>query len=280
MYIIRLSGGLGNQLFQYAFGYAIREEFGIELKFARHNVGPNSPRDLILNQFIDDISFIDVNGKEVIIEPNNIIKRSVFRALGRKLIPTINESKLGYDVSLLQAIGNSGYFKGNWTSYKYFNDYKDKIRNKLLSGLNLKSQNLTEYKNIVSVHIRRTDFLLFSNMNVCTISYFNSAISFFKEKIGECKFMFFSDDINWVKENFQDEGYDFVSSSNNNPLSDFILMSKCNHHIVSNSSFSWWASFLSTSPDQITICPDRVLVDNSFPIDDYFPSDWIRIPVN
>lgn len=218
MYIVRLSGGLGNQLFQYAFGYALQENSGTVVKFTKHNLGPKAHRELILDKIIDDIPFLEVNGKQVIIEPANVIKRTFFRFLGKELIPVIKESKLGYDSRICTSSINAGYFKGNWTSHKYFENCQPSLRSQLLRGLGLTQRVYPEFEKIVSVHIRRTDFLKNKNMNICSIAYFNSAILFLREKVNNCKFMFFSDDIQWVKKNFKDNEFIFVEPHTKDPL--------------------------------------------------------------
>ena len=103
---------------------------------------------------------------------------------------------------------------------------------------------IKQYPGITSVHIRRGDYLLYPEIyQVCDKDYFLRAIALINDKYPDTKFLFFSDDMSWVKKNFSHSNFLF-SEDNNSPKQDLCLMSLCSHHILSNSSFSWWGAGL------------------------------------
>ncbi len=127
---------------------------------------------------------------------------------------------------------------GYWQSEKYFKDYKEDIL--YAFGFNWSLE-----KGVVGIHVRRGDYLQFSDKHPpVTLQYLNEAIEMFPGK----RFRFFSDDIKWCKENFQGDQLEF--SEGNSELADLQEMFCCEHNIISNSSFSWWAAWLNQNPDK------------------------------
>jgi hypothetical protein len=131
----------------------------------------------------------------------------------------------------------------------------------------------------VFVHIRRGDYLqkrMHDLGNICTIDYFHKAITYFQKEIINPSFYFFSDDINWVMQNFSDENFVFFNSSLN-PVNDLYLMSRCRHGIISNSTYSWWGAWLISGKDKIIISPSKWNQKKPEEIDRIVPDDWIRL---
>lgn len=164
----------------------------------------------------------------------------------------------------------SGYFQ----SEKYFLHARQLIfdafgfQNKTFVGL-------------VSIHVRRGDYLRFPNKHpVVTLDYIQQAIEYFNKK-GYKRFLVFSDDIRWCKENFKFAGNHFEYSAGLSPLDDMAKMMICEHHIISNSTFSWWAAWLNQNPHKIIVSPSK---ENWFGpgnkhlnTDDLIPDSWIQI---
>ena len=114
-----------------------------------------------------------------------------------------------------------------------------------------------EKTNTVSIHIRRGDYLKDKQRNnICNVEYYKLAIEKIKTYIEHPSFFVFSDDINWCKENFQNEEFNFIDwNTGNNSFIDMQLMSNCKHNIIANSSFSWWAAWLNINSNKIIIGP-------------------------
>lgn len=161
--------------------------------------------------------------------------------------------------------------RGYFQSYKYFNHIEDKIREKVFHFPS--AHNTIDF---VSIHIRRGDYLLYSDRFVnCTIEYYKEAMQLMG---GNNKnFLIFSDDIQWCVENFKGENIEF--SCNNSELADMVLMSQCKNHIISASSYSWWAAYLSANNDKQVIAPSQWWVGEwSHRIQkDICPDNWHRL---
>jgi hypothetical protein len=137
-----------------------------------------------------------------------------------------------------------GYFQ----SYKYFEDCKDKIRNLLTPK---DHDNYPFMDGFCSIHVRRTDYLKFKDFHTnLDMNYYTEAMS----KVGDSKFIVFSDDPKWCKNAFS--GMQNVTVSEEaDPIVDFNMQISCSSHIIANSSFSWWAAWLDPNPDKVVIAP-------------------------
>jgi hypothetical protein len=131
------------------------------------------------------------------------------------------------------------------------------------------------------VHIRRGDFLKSKTAayhGVLGAFYFEKAIGIIKDKEPSASVYFFSDDINWVKQNLARHGNaEFASSFTGSAIEDFYLMTKCQHNIIANSSFSWWPAWLNTNPEKIVVAPKKWFNQSSINTNDLIPESWIRI---
>jgi hypothetical protein len=113
--------------------------------------------------------------------------------------------------------------------------------------------------NSVAVHVRRKDYLDLPVFQVCDSIYYRESIHKMRSDISEARFFVFSDDPDWCRGEFRDEDTEVIDSGNaaKNPLHDLHLMSLTKHHIIANSSYSWWAAWLGDTPDQQVIMPER-----------------------
>lgn len=204
-------------------------------------------------------------------------------------IKFIYESKnYDYDKEKL-SLGNGliNFYWGGWHSELYYRDIKEKIRNsftfpniddKLVS--NIRDRIL--FCNSVSIHVRRGDYLQISKNNpyqlngVCTMNYYVEAISYIRKKVKSPVFFVFSNDISWCRENFGDNDFEYIDfNKKENSWRDMYLMSLCKHHIIANSTFSWWGAWLSPYNDQIIIRPHKFL--KNIITKDIYPTSWIDL---
>jgi hypothetical protein len=180
--------------------------------------------------------------------------------------------------------------RGYWQSEKYFGE----IRSNLLDELQLREQpNLRSHEILkliqnspraVSLHIRRGDYV--SNPEAarfhgqCSLRYYEEAIQWFVSNVGEIELFIFSDDIDWCRSNLKTGRSKVVyvdANSASQPEADLMLMKACSHHIIANSSFSWWGAWLCTQPGQKVIAPKHWIADPNVKTDDIVPSSWIRL---
>lgn len=250
-----LMGRFGNVLFQISAGYSLslknNDEFILnlsEMEFSQHTV------DLYLKTVLRKINFTD---KLLSIE--NIHRE-----------PHFNFS----DITYLPNMKIHGYFQ----SEKYFQKHKKEIKNlfeideETLSEIERKYSEILK-KRTCSIHVRRGDYLGLQQYHpLCDMTYFKEAMS--KMPKGT-KFLIFSDDINWCKENFVDDKFIFVEG--NNEVTDLYLMSMCKHNIISNSSFSWWGAWLNKNKSKKVVAP-KIWFGPSYSnmiTDDLYCDKWI-----
>jgi hypothetical protein len=201
--------------------------------------------------------------------------------------PTLSFNKQVFDITL------PAYFVGFWQSEKYFKDDEGYIRKAFtfMKPLNRESQRiatrLANQSNTVSVHIRRGDYVSSKTTGelhgICSIQYYKDAIALITCKLKSPHFYFFSDDTQWVSQNLilPNKSYTLVQHNTGiESWQDMALMSKCKHHIIANSSFSWWGAWLNPDKEKIVIAPQNWFNTKTdyFDDSDIVPHDWIRIP--
>jgi hypothetical protein len=135
-----------------------------------------------------------------------------------------------------------------------------------------------EGENSVSIHVRRGDFLQYPNFAVCTPDYYDQAVTRARDELSSPTFWIFSDDIPWCRAHFPGTEFRFVDlpESQRNPLNDMRLMSLASHHIISNSSYSWWAAWLHWQPHKLVILPHAWHLGTChIPIEEKIEKGWI-----
>lgn len=294
MIIIKLSGGLGNQLFQYSFGRYLSLKLGTELKFdaqLNSNASDFTPRSLGLSKYNVNLNF--VNEKEL--SRFKIFRTGYLSRIERKIIekfPFLNQRYIiekifhSLDKKLLV---NDRYYDGYWQSENYFRPIADILRGDLQLNSDLDNENKIIAEEIlkstsVSLHIRRGDYISVNSNSkifaICKLQYYEEAIDFFNSKLNNPIFYIFSDDINWAKENFNKPNCKIIDINQNNPHADLYLMSVCSHNIIANSSFSWWGAWLNSNQSKIVVSPKTWYIDkemNNKAVKSLIPKDWIII---
>jgi hypothetical protein len=290
MIIVRLIGGLGNQMFQYAVGRMLA---------AHHNT------DL----FLDVTGFIsyplrkyelDVFKITASIAPPDILKlvtssrrdavclRIYHFFSGYPTIQRIKEKSIEFHEEVLSLPDNI-YLDGYWQSEKYFFDIAD-IISKEFSFVNppsiINQELIGKIKgcNSVSVHIRRGDYVsnpkTLETHGVLGAEYYRKSLNLIKEKVKKPEIFVFSDDISWAKENLMvDLPLHFIEHNNaEKNYEDLRLMNNCKHHIIANSSFSWWGAWLSNNKNNVVISPRKWFSDTAMNNrQTNVPDNWIKI---
>lgn len=281
MIIVRMSGGLGNQLFQYATALQIAKKNNFPLLLDISSYTKSSIRKFSLDELIPSVSIIPKDYLNTLVEPQNIILKNISKLLNWKRIPKIVESVKGYNPQIAN-ISFSCYLKGSFISFHYFDFVSDLLIESLVFNEDIKMAaylSIKEYNgyNLVCVSIRRGDFLEYESLNVCGKNFYNRCIESARNILSNPKFLFFSDDINWVRYNFISSDFLYWDVQNYNLIMKLYAMTLCDHFIISNSSYSWWGAWLNKSNSKKVFCPSKVELDDSFPIDDYYPNFWIKI---
>lgn len=283
MIIVKTFGGLGNQLFQYAFAryYGISKKENVKLDNGFNLNKHDTYRQYSLNNF--NIA-LDIANKD------EVLSAKYPYGPFSKLMRLIRWKMLGkYNIDFDKNILNSKlkYFEGYWQNYKYLGP----VRETLLKELTLKESIEEKFSkllismsetNSVSIHIRRGDYV--NNPKTkeahCTfgLEYYTDAIKLITSKINQPSFFIFSDDIDWAKNNLAiDFPTTFVSNPNIKDYEELVLMSKCKNNIIANSSFSFWSAWLNQNPNKIVIAPKKW--NNKFvkEYEDMLPTEWLKI---
>jgi len=188
------------------------------------------------------------------------------------------ESSFTYDANLANNCPNHVDLFGHYQSEKYFKDIEDVIRIEYRFKADVQKwcRSIIERipKPIVSLHVRRTDYINTGTHANCDDAYYNRALSIFPQ---DCKVIIFSDDIEWCKNESMFRGSRWIYSAQKSNILDMCLMSQCDHHIIANSSFSWWGAWLGANPDKTVVAPKRWFGPRNAHWDakDIVPDGWL-----
>lgn len=265
MKVVKFLGGLGNQLFQYAFLLALHQKFKTvkaDLSdFESYQLHNGFELNTIFNINLPQINSLE---RKLYLRNNN---KWIWRKL-RKIYNTTNayikeSPEFAYSQTIFEDHENR-YYWGYWQHIHYLNRVEDLLRQTLQfppfeNSENISLQNLIRKENAVSLHVRRGDYLqepLFKD--ICTEEYYQKSIQFILDTQDSPLFIVFSNDINWCESQFKDLNAIFVDHNIGlNSFRDLQLMSLCEHHIIANSSFSWWGAWLNKNPNKVVISPKK-----------------------
>jgi hypothetical protein len=255
MAIVRLSSGLGNAMFMYAFGHGLQAKIGKSVKYVwqdTHREYPLGP----YNVHVDFSPFLQM--------PYTMFKEKTFR----------------FDPDVYDQV-DSTYFDGCWQTELWFADIADEIRQELtLLKVSDEVQRVADRlrnTNSCFIHVRRGDYLKPWNQQyhgICGFDYYQKAIEHIRNHQAGIDIYTFSDDPEWCRENLPGE----VISGRFDHYEDLYLMQQCRHAIIANSTYSWFGAWLGdTQPDRIVAAPSKWF--NQAPLDysDVVPSRWTKI---
>jgi len=210
----------------------------------------------------------------------------ILNSLGVKIIK--ENFNYSFNQEYLKPKSGINYYFGGWHSEKYFISESTKIKNNFLFNSKMFDEAISiilsdiKLKNSVSIHIRRGDFLNKNNINlfgnICDLNYFNNTIKEIESNVDNPHYYIFSNDMQWVKQNLFLKNVTYIEGNNKyRSWMDMLLMSKCKHNIISNSSFSWWGAWLNQNPNKIVICPNKFSTKDINT--DVYPDSWLKIQV-
>jgi hypothetical protein len=261
MIVSKIQGGLANQIFQWAYGYSLSQDHGLDLylddSFFRGGCKGCTPRTFDLKKF-NKIKIKTFEGEAT----STFFSKKVYKITDNNFYSSLDLTSL--DGNLL--------LDGFWQSEKYFKKYEDEIVDLLDLQIDSKFNDLN-FSGSCSVHIRRTDYLNSPNYHLnLTSDYYNKAL----EKINPKGNIFvFSDDIQWCKNSLKYPNMIFMEGNTN--LEDLKLMSHCEDNIIANSSFSWWAAWLNKNKNKKVIAPSRWFGPEGPSYRDILPNEWIQM---
>lgn len=283
-------GGLGNQMFQYAAARKIALANNASLKLDISDYQKDELRQFRLDNFNIKADVASATDLKYFYRYRGLRPQAFILNFFQSIKPSekqvyIKENGNGYNEKT-KKLSSNVYLEGYWQSEKYFEDIERSIRQEftLKKPFDVKLKKIIEkieQGRAVAIHIRRGDYLsvkLSKVFETCSSEYYAKAIKQICVRISNPHFFIFSDDINWAKKNLpSDISSEFISQNNTEDFEDLILMSKCQHNIIANSSFSWWGAWLNQNPDKIIIAPQKRFKDDSKNSNDYYPTSWITI---
>ncbi len=293
--IVRLSEGIGNQLFMYANSYSLSKKFQYELllddtsgyfknknKIRRYELDKfNINNKIINNKFKFDTNLKDFQRK--------ILKKiDFFRRKKKFLLENRDSNKNTYYQNIdISNLSNTFHVEGHYESENYFrNFYYDlyKLFKIKKDYIDIKNKYISELSssNSVSICVRQNRFSEGKHKNYQkseqftkdTINYIFRSVELIKNKIDNPKFFIWSNDFNNLRNVFDNEKFTFIENNNNKSLNDFNLFSYCKHFIVGPTSFHWWGAWLNNNPEKICIRPLNI---NPSLNKDFWPKKWISV---
>ena len=277
---VKFCGGVGNQLFQYAFSRFLSQSTGCKVLydlswyFIPHF--RSTPRRFSL----------DCLG----VKHTSLSVSSILSPLSAHLAPLLGknllfEKRILDSPDILNALQDGSVFIGYWQSYRYFEEEKSVILRHLFDlrenfsnslGLNASSLCMS-----VALHVRRGDYVTNKHANSfhgVLDSYYEHAVRLMSERIDGATFYVFSDDITWCKEKFAgfDHAFVYVQQNLKDPIQDLLFMSLMGHNIIANSSFSWWGAYLNSNRDKFVIYPELWFKGREQPVG-LIPHGWIPV---
>jgi Glycosyl transferase family 11 len=290
--IVEVTGGLGNQMFQYALGKSVSTKLNVPLqldvsgfeRYELHNGFELERIFCIKTDYATNESVRKIMGWQSMPEVRRFLSRksmAQFRSK-RLIVEPYNEY-----CEKINTVTQNVYLSGYWQSEKYFKSIEKLIRNDFSFKIPMDAENLRISSEILStnsvaLHFRRGDYV--SNPQtatvhgVCEPEYYRAAIRYIEERVVNPYFFIFSDDIEWVRSNFKiAHPHQYIENNKvDRSFNDLRLMALCQHNIIANSSFSWWGAWLNANNVKIVVAPDRWYT-HSRPAEGHIPEAWIRL---
>jgi hypothetical protein len=297
MIVVRLAGGLGNQMFQYAAGRRLahrhKTDLKLDLSFLKGPQQGCTPRRYALHRLnisagiatSREVSLLSGRGRTPI--GTALVRFRNGLGLAARRPRVFRERHFHFDPALLAAPDDL-YLEGYWQSERYFADVAEILREEFA----VRSEPASYYAglaetagstNSVSVHVRRGDYAsdpaTRGTHGICDGSYYRRCVDYVRERVADPRFFVFSDDPAWARENVRvDAGAVYVDGPvPENDCEDLRLMSLCRHNVIANSTFSWWGAWLNTNPARIVLTPARWFADDDLDTRDLIPDSWVRM---
>lgn len=299
-WIVRIEGGLGNQMFQYAHARKLQALYGGSIVLDIHAFNKKQIRQLSLNNFLlnENVKMESFKDRFLYI-PYILISKicdriypiknlARYRKLGR--LGLLRQYQIRSYDSAVKPITGLGYVTGNWLSDKFFIEASDTVKKELKVKSTISQTSQSTYDEIrdceaVCIHIRLGDYLherWRDKLFICDNNYYNRAISEIKQKVKNPVFFVFSNrhkDFEMIQKDYHFDAPVKYVDLGNPDYEDLRLMYTCKHFIMSNSTYSWWAQNLCDNPNKVVIAPSRF---NNYPdwdMQDIYQSNWTIVEV-
>lgn len=278
MIISLILGGLGNQFFQYAAARHIAHKHNVPLKLETH--GFRFAKYAAHPYTLDKFNISDQRAH--LSDYLRLAPRAMFQQI------VVREHDNGFNQNL-ERIQDNVILVGYWQNPRYFSDIENVLRNEFTlrkppTSSTARIAETIQTEESVSIHIRRTDYVRNPrNLEIfeeCRMDYYRDAMNLVAERCIRPNYFVFSDDPDWARANLPNNGLRMTFVTHNGAGTaheDLMLMSKCRHNIIANSTFSWWGAWLNDNPQKIVVSPRRWFKNSRGQENDLLPSEWIRL---
>lgn len=275
-HVVRISDGLGNQMFQYAFAYALARKTGARVlidplfwgtslrKYQLEEFNVTNTTRMVSKMLDYILGFGPRNGRR--------FKDRYRQSLIEKKYQLVQEKQI---MHFDDSIGNEAvpcFYMGFWQVPEYFDKYYEELTFQFTRKSSISHESLIYQQKIrdsisVALHIRRTDYVRQEGNVTLRLDFYREALQRMGNQLGDFELFIFTDDKEFVRENFRFQNYTLVEGLCD--LDEFELMRQCDHHIVANSSFSWWAAYLGKNKGGIVYAPCTGIWTEEF-----YPREW------
>lgn len=289
MIVVSLTGGLGNQMFQYAAARRLAVKHNTKLYLDDGSYKKNKLRTYALDAF-------NIKGERLPAVRKYIVRKIKKRwsprifwnwswcVLKQKPMQYVYEKDFGFEPEFLDLPDNV-YLCGYRQCERYFEDVEDVIRQDftLKNSLGTLASNwkkeINNSTNSVSLHVRRGDYVGCNKHYVPLMEHYQKSISMLQERLGDLNIYVFSDGLQWTKENihFEHRAHYVDLGKDGKDYEEMFLMSQCEHNIIANSSFSWWGAWLNNNANKMVFAPSVWFANSELDASDIVPDKWIKI---
>lgn len=308
MIVIKYRGGLGNQMFQYAFQLAVQKRYSeTEILGDISHYRMQEEHNGFELEKVFHLSILQPNDKKLRSLSPYYVPSNCYDRLPEKIKYSIahNFQYKYYDIKrkrktegyykqqyhnsyeeqvFVLPLSHDWYLDGLWQDIRYFKDCEDEVRKAFhlnnvsqFNTCDLEYISQIEKENSVGIHVRRGDFVN-SKFDICSMEYYKDAVKKAMGQIENPKFFIFTDDIKYVKEEFSwliDKT--IIQHDINNSICDMEMLSKCHHKIISNSTFAFWSAWLGKQHKALIIAPKNSIVKADKKYELRTPTNWIQI---
>ena len=288
--VSRITSGLGNQLFQYALARSLAVQNNaslyFDLSYYNQTYATDTVRLFKLHNFAIDYRVLSTSPYQYVSKATKLLPNRTLKPL----VEFVAEKQFHFSPDVFRATARFVTLEGFWQSERYFGRHSDVIRRELTfrrqTGPTFEryKYEIEHTEHPVSLHIRRGDYVnhpeFSQSFGFVGLDYYQKAVAFLTERLPTARFFIFSDDADWVKQNLMIANpHTFVTNTGTDAdLDDLQLMSRCQHHIIANSSFSWWGAWLNADRQKIVIAPKQWFRNKpDWNTTDLIPSNWLRL---
>lgn len=272
MNIVKIMGGLGNQMFQYAFARELQhigKTVKVDISYYDHIPETDTQRVSAHTRLAGNLSVASGEEVEQYVQKDTMAAWKLIKKIdrARRFVPIFYEDDRFYNSIVWKR--DMGYYIGYWQNEQYFSEVADLVRRDYIQAcarLDEKSRRILDKISAcqcaISVHVRGGDYYNAVNKDIfggiCNEAYYSEAIRICRERFESCHFFVFTNDRQLAYKILpSNEVYEMIDHGDPEGYMDIFLMSKCRHHIIANSSFSWWGAYLNENTEKLVFAPSK-----------------------